>query len=88
MRVSILAITLLLPLFACEQPPIYKAEKVDVPVAIPCQASIPAKPKWPTMMIKPDADILTQTRAALAELELRKGYEGELLAELKGCIAK
>lgn len=63
------------------QPPI----EVKVPIAVPCRAEMPAKPAWPMDGLPADADIYTQAKTLLAEIEARIGYEIELEAAVRAC---
>ena len=58
---------------------------VKVPIPVLCQVAEPARPAMPTAALpaRPLLDAMVQ--AALAEIELREGYEGELRAALRGC---
>ena len=55
------------------------------PVPVPCRVEAPPAPQWPTLTLKPDARMFDKTKAALAELEIRKGYEELLLAAVRSC---
>ena len=59
--------------------------EVKMPIAIPCHVEEPAVAQWPTLAIKRDAGMFEKTRTVLAELELRKAYELQLLAAIRGC---
>lgn len=56
-----------------------------VPVSTACGATVPERPAMPTEQFKakPDLDALLQ--GALAEIEIREGYEIELRAGLEAC---
>jgi starvation-inducible outer membrane lipoprotein len=58
---------------------------VKVPVPVPCMAAIPERPAMPTDGLATGVDVFTFTVHAQAEIELREGYEGRLLAALIGC---
>ncbi len=61
---------------------------VKVPIPIVCAVATPTRPAMPTETLpaRPLLDALVQ--AALAEIELREGYESELLTALVACQAK
>lgn len=63
---------------------------VEVPVSIPCQAEMPARPIMALESIALDlADPMlahTWTRAAMADLRVREAYEKRLVAELQSCM--
>lgn len=72
-----------------------RAQMVSVPIPVICQAEIPEVPAWPTETQKarltalPPTEFLDQFVAVTtAEIELRKGYEGRLLAALESCTTK
>ncbi len=58
---------------------------VNVPVPVECRVDVPARPAMPTEALSPGVDLDRFSAAALAEIELREGYEGELIVALKGC---
>lgn len=73
-------------LAACASPEIvYKPVPVDVPVQVPCHAPDVVAPAWPTASITAQTPFFQQVQAVLAELKLRKGYEGSLTAALGVC---
>jgi len=61
--------------------------EVKVPVEVPCKITWPVKPVWPMDQLPGDVglDVFVVGSAALAEIELREEYEGELSAALKRC---
>lgn len=71
-------------LAACGVAPV---QKVNVPIPVVCDAAEPARPAMPTGALMPPVDIDQFAKAAMAEIELREGYEGELRAALGACIA-
>lgn len=81
--VQVAALALLLA--GCAGAPVVTTVKVPVPVA--CQEKVPDRPVMPTEAFteKPALDQLT--RAALAELEIREGYEIQLRTALEACTA-
>lgn len=78
---------MLIALFAgcATAPAIVTPEKVEVPVAVPCQVAAPVKPEWPTDTLPASASRAEWLRAALAELKLRAAYIMELEAAFQGC---
>lgn len=60
--------------------------EVRVPIPVPCAEAVPDKPLMPTDAIAAADDIERKTRAALAEIEERKGWEARLLAALENCL--
>lgn len=59
---------------------------IKVPVAVPCNASLPDRPVMPTEVLPEKAKPHEIARAALAELSIREGYEIKLRTELKSCL--
>jgi hypothetical protein len=59
---------------------------VQVAVPVPCKIIMPSKPVMPLQELSEDeSDVFVITQNALAEIELRKGYEVKLEAEAKAC---
>jgi len=58
---------------------------VKVPVPIECSVEVPARPAMPTEALRPGVDVDQFAASVLAELEIREGYEGELLIALMQC---
>lgn len=60
-----------------------KTIEVKVPVPVPCTTPHVEEPVYP----KPSADagIFERVKVALAEIELRKGYEAKLRAAKSAC---
>ena len=61
--------------------------QVSVPVPVACQEAEPARPVFPTEQLAPGAPPFVLLRAALAEMDRREGWEGELVAALRACTA-
>ena len=61
-------------------------QRVEVPIAVPCKAEVPAKPAFNFDKLTPEQDVFDKTKAALADRKLHLGYETELLAALNSCI--
>lgn len=60
--------------------------KVSVPVPVACNETVPQKPEWPTQSLSPGAAPFVVMRAALAEIDIREGYELLLLTALESCV--
>ncbi|MFZ5565967.1 MAG: hypothetical protein ACOY95_03090 [Pseudomonadota bacterium] len=60
---------------------------IKVPVPVECRVAVPARPAMPTegFESRPGVDVFVQ--GALAEIEIREGYEGQLRAALEACTA-
>lgn len=71
-------------LTACGVAPL---REVKVPVPVECRVEMPARPAMPTEALEPGVDLDRFSASALAEIELREGYEGELKAALNLCTA-
>lgn len=70
-------------LTGCAAAPQIQAVKVPVPVE--CREQVPARPAMPTEALTEADPLDRKTAAALAEIDLREGYEGRLVAALQGC---
>ena len=68
-------------------PPPMRIKQVRVPVPVPCRVSEPARPLMPTETLQADTKLDTFAAAAIAEIERRESYEGELRAALAACAA-
>lgn len=66
--------------------PVIEVRTVNVAVPVSCTAPMPARPDMPTDTLRPGAPLDDVIAAALAEIDLREGYEGELRAALRGCV--
>lgn len=64
--------------------------QVKVAIPVKCKAEVPTKPAWPLDAVDPalpdDQFAFAFMRGAAAEIELREGYEGRLLAALQSCL--
>ncbi|AVQ84304.1 hypothetical protein [Variovorax sp. PMC12] len=60
-------------------------QQVNVAVPVECKEPVPARPAMPTEALRLGVTVDDFVRAALAELERREGYEGELLTALENC---
>lgn len=70
-------------LAACGVAPV---QAVKVPVPVECRVDVPARPAMPTEALGPGVDLDRFSASAMAEIELREGYEGELRAALAECV--
>jgi hypothetical protein len=59
--------------------------EVRIPVRVPCDEPMPARPAYAVDALAIDADIGAQMRSLRAERRQRKGYEIELEAAAKAC---
>lgn len=62
-------------------------QTLRVPIPVECRVQVPARPAMPTEALAPGVDLDRFAAAAMAEIELREGYEGELGAALDACIS-
>ena len=90
MRAAVLCIMLVMAcllLSGCASAPqvIEKPVEVKVPVPVPCKAPDVPVPAWPLASVPASASDFDFFKAALAEIELLKGYEARLLAALGAC---
>lgn len=70
-------------LAACGVAPV---QAVRVPIPVECRVEVPIRPAMPTEALAPGVDLDRFSASALAELELREAYEGELRAALTECV--
>lgn len=82
-RVAVLVIPMLMAGCAASS----RVETMPVRVAVPvsCNEPEPARPSMPTESLRPGATVDDFTRAALAEIERREGYEILLRTALDSC---
>ncbi|MFL9670407.1 hypothetical protein WIX39_025975 [Variovorax sp. AB1(2024)] len=57
-------------------------QSVKVPIPVECRVMRPGRPAMPTAALAPGVDLDRFAAAAMAEIELREGYELELNAAL------
>ncbi len=78
----------LLLLAACETAPTISTvtQRVEVPVAVACKATVPTAPELNFPKLQPGQDIYDKTRALLADRKLSEGYETELRTALQSCL--
>jgi hypothetical protein len=60
-------------------------QRVSVAVPVECKEPMPDRPVMPTEALRPGATVDQFTQAAMAEIERREGYEGQLVAALSAC---
>lgn len=60
-------------------------QRVNVPVPVECKEPVPERPVMPTDGLATTATLDQFAQAAMAEIERREGYEGELLTALDNC---
>lgn len=60
-------------------------QEVKVAVPVVCQEADPVRPQMPTEALPDGAGVDAYVQAAAAEIERRKGYEGQLLTALHNC---
>ena len=75
-----------LALAGCAAPRV-DVRTVSVPVPVPCNEPVPARPHMPTMGLVPPVTLDAFAAAAMAEIERREGWELELVAALEACRA-
>ncbi len=62
-------------------------QMLNEPIPVECRAEVPARPAVPTEALVPRVDLDRFAAAAVAEIEMREGYEGELRVALAICTA-
>jgi len=85
MRAAVLMLAALLA--GCASAPRVETVEVRVPVPVECREPVPARPAMPTEALRPGVSVDDFARAAMAEIERREGYEGQLLVALETCRA-
>lgn len=81
---KILILTLLLLMSGCATLPSPPVE-VKVLVPVPCEIKLIDKPVMPLDSVQVSDDLFTKVKAALSEIETRKGYELKLETAVKSC---
>jgi hypothetical protein len=66
-------------------PPRVEIQRVNVPIPVACREPAPERPAMPTEALRPGGTMDDFARAAMAEIERREGYEGQLLTALESC---
>ena len=74
-------------LAGCAAPSAPRVQQVNVPMPVPCRESEPPRPAMPTEALDADVTLDAFAAAAIAEIERREGYEGQLRAALAACAA-
>lgn len=64
----------------------YVDRVVNNSIPVKCEAEKPVRPVMPTEVLAQDANEFEVVRAALAEIDIRDGYEGLLVAALDQCM--
>ena len=82
-----LTVAALLLLAGCASSTAVHVERIRVPVPVVCQETEPVRPVMPTEALALDTTLDAFVAAAIAELERREGYEGQLRAALAACTA-
>lgn len=82
-RVLLLSLVLL---SGCASEPVVVDRVVNNAIPVKCKAVKPVRPVMPTEVLEADADDFEVVRAALAEIDIREGYEGLLVAALDQCL--
>ena len=83
-----LIIISLLSLSACAtQEPLVRVvtQKVEIPIPVACVTPLPIKPEYNVPKLTIDHNMFEKTKAYIADEQLRKGYEKELLVALNSC---
>ena len=85
--IGLVGLVVLLSACATTEPVINTVvQKVEVPIAVPCEVEVPVRPDFNFDKLTPEQDVFEKTRALLADRKLHLGYETELLAALNSCI--
>lgn len=85
MKTAIFLIAACALLAGCATKKHVETQRVAVPIPVQCQEPVPARPVMPTDSLGGGATLDQFAQAAMAEIERREGYEGELLAALENC---
>lgn len=84
--VRTLAVAAVVLLAGCTAPRV-ELQRVSVPVPVACQEPMPVRPVYPTEGLRPPVTLDAFAAAAMAEIEMRTGYELELVTALEACRA-
>lgn len=84
---SLIVAALAALLAGCAAQPAPRVQQVNVPVPVACQETEPPRPAMPTEALAADVTLDAFAAAAIAEIERREGYEGQLRAALAACTA-
>ena len=85
MKTAIFLIAACTLLAGCSTKKHVETQRVAVPVPVECKEPVPARPVMPTESLGATTTLDQFAQAAMAEIERREGYEGELLAALENC---
>lgn len=81
----LLIISALLALSACGGQPIFTPTIVKEPIATSCSVDIPTTPDWNVNKLTSASSIVDKLKAVLADRELNRSYDAQLLAALQAC---
>ena len=84
---SLIVAALAALLAGCAAQPAPRVQQVNVPVPVACPETEPPRPAMPTEALAADVTLDAFAAAAIAEIERREGYEGQLRAALAACTA-
>jgi hypothetical protein len=82
---ALIAAVLCATLVGCATTKDVVIKEVKVPVPVPCNITVPDEPAYPYTDQPLTGDEYSDTKHALAEIEIRKGYTGQLLAGIGAC---
>lgn len=83
---TVVANILAIVISGCATPePVIDVRTVNVAVPVPCREPVPDRPAMPTEALEHRPTLDAFVAAAIAEIELREGYELELRTALEGC---
>lgn len=85
MKTAIFLIAACALLAGCATKKHVETQRVAVPIPVQCQEPVPARPVMPTDSLGGGATLDQFAQAAMAEIERREGYEGELRTALENC---
>lgn len=85
MKTAIFLIAACALLAGCATKKHVETQRVAVPVPVECKEPAPARPVMPTESLSTTATLDQFAQAAMAEIERREGYEGELVTALENC---
>jgi hypothetical protein len=83
---KIIIFTVALPIFAGCGTIRTETQTVKVPVPVKCQQVEPVRPTMPTESLSVSDSEDTKVASALAEIDIREGYEGQLRTALRACL--
>lgn len=77
------ALALAAVLCGCSTTP--RAERVEVPIQVPCRVTVPEEPVYATSTLTAQSTIWDQAKALLAEIQQRRAYTAKLHAAARAC---